>query len=106
VLTVRATAAIGVIVCGQLLFGLLAFGALITARRRAGRRQFVQITVIICLVESLIIAIGLAAANAALGGNDAVTAGLLWYVGIGWVAVQAVVVIWIVWFWWRRRRAQ
>jgi hypothetical protein len=65
----------------------------------------VQIALIIVFVESFIVAIGLAAANAARGGSDAVTAGLLWYAGVGWTVVQVVIVVWVIWIWLERRRA-
>jgi len=84
VLSARALGVVGTIVCGQVLFGLLALAALFAARRRASKRTVIQIALIIGFVESFIIAIGLAAANAARGGSDAVTAGLLWYAGGGW----------------------
>lgn len=87
-----------------MLFGLLAAAALIAARRRASKRAVIQIALIIGFVESFVIAIGMAAANAARGGSDAVTAGLLWYAGGGWALVQVIIVVWIVWIWWERRR--
>jgi hypothetical protein len=101
----RAFAVIFAVVAGQVLFGLLAGGALFAARGRASRRALVQIALIIGFVESFVIAVGLAAANAARGGSTAVTAGLLWYAGGGWTLVQLVIVYWIVWVWWKRRRA-
>ena len=104
-LPARALGVVGTIVCGQVLFGLLAAAALFAARRRASRRTVVQIALIIGFVESFIIAIGLVAANAARGGSDAVTAGLLWYAGGGWAVVQVVIVVWIVWVWVQRGRA-
>ena len=99
----RAYGVIGVIVCGQMLFGLLAVAALFAARRRASRRAIVQIALIIGFVESFIIAIGLAAANSARGGSEAVTAGLLLYAGGGWVVVQLAIAAWVLWVWWAQR---
>jgi len=96
---------VGAVVCGQLLFGLLAAAALFAARRRAGRRVVIQIALIIGFVESFIVAIGLAAANAVRGGSDAVTLGFLWYAGGGWTVVQVAIVAWVGWVWvrgWRR----
>jgi len=95
---------VGVVVLGQVLFGALAIGALVAARRRTSTRVIVQIALIILFVESFIIAIGLAAANAARGGSDAVTAGLLWYAGGGWGIVQLAIIVWVAWAWVRNRR--
>jgi hypothetical protein len=64
----------------------------------------VQIAVIIVVVESFIVAIGLSAANAARHGSEAVTAALLWYVGIGWVVVQVAILAWWAWAWRQSRR--
>ena len=100
----RAYGVIGAVLCGQLLFGLLAAAALFAARRRASKRAVVQIALIIAFVESFVIAIGLAAFNAMRGGSDAVTAALLWYAAGGWGIVQVVIVVWIVWVWWDKRR--
>jgi hypothetical protein len=100
----RALGVIGAVVCGQMLFGLLALAALFAARRRASKRAVIQIALIIGFVESFVIAIGLAAANAARGGSDTVTAGLLWYAGGGWALVQVIIVVWIAWIWWQRRK--
>ena len=100
----RGLAAIGALVCGQVLFGGLAAAALVAARRRASRRAVVQVAVIIGFVESFIIAVGLAAANATRGGSDAITAWLLWYAAAGWVVVQVVILAWWAWAWWRSRR--
>lgn len=100
----RALGVVGVVVLGQLLFGALAIGALVAARRRTSTRVIVQIALIVGFVESFIIALGLAAANAARGGSDAVTASLLWYSGGGWAVVQVVIVVWLIWAWVRRRR--
>lgn len=96
--------AVGVIVCGQVLFGLLAAAALIAARRRASRRVVIQIAVIIAFVESFVVAVGLSAVNAARGGSVALSAALLWYAGIGWLVVQVVIVVWWAWAWLRTRR--
>jgi hypothetical protein len=99
---------VGVTVCGQLLFGLLAGAALFAARRRTTARTFWQIALIIAFVESFVIAIGLAALNAARGGSAAVTAALLWYTGAGWMVVQIVILVWWAWVWRqnvKRRRA-
>jgi uncharacterized membrane protein len=96
-------AVVGVLVFGQVLFGLIAAAALVAARKRASRRSVIQVAVIIGVVESLVIAVGAAAVNAARGGSDALTAGLLWYAVAGWIAVQAVILAW--WFWaWRESR--
>jgi hypothetical protein len=103
VLSARGVGVITVVVCGQVLFGLLALAALVAARERATKRAIVQIALIIGFVESFVIAVGVAAANAARGGNDTVTAALLAYAGGGWLIVQVVIVVWIVWVWWRRR---
>lgn len=103
-LTARALGVVGAVVCGQLLFGLLAIGALIAARRRASKRTIIQIALIIGFVESFIVAVGLAAANAARGGDDSVTAGLLLYAGGGWAIVQVVILVWVGWVWLSRRR--
>jgi hypothetical protein len=95
----RALAVVGVLVAGQLLFGLVAAAALVAARKRASRRAVVQVAVIIAVVESLALAVGLAAANAARGGSTTVTSGLLWFAGAGWLAVQAVIIVWWLWAW-------
>jgi len=89
-------AVIGVVVCGQMLFGLLAGVALVAARRRTTRRTFVQVAVIIALVESFILAVGASALVAARGGSEAVSAALLWYAGVGWLVVQVGILVW--WF--------
>ena len=102
----RAMAVVGVLVSGQVLFGLVAAAALIAARNRTSKRAVIQVAVIIAVVESLVLAVGAAAVNAARGGSDVVTSGLLWYAGAGWIAVQIVILVW--WFWaWRQsvRRA-
>lgn len=104
-LSARGLGVVSAVVCGQVLVGLLAAAALVAAHRRASRRTVVQIALIIGFVESFIIAIGLAAANSARGGSDAVTAGLLFYGGGGWVVVQFAIVVWIAWIWWRGREA-
>jgi hypothetical protein len=99
--------AIGVIVAvlgGLLLFGALALGALVASRHRTSGRVIAQIAVIIVLAESFVIALALAVLNAVRGGSDSVTAGLLWYAGGGWALVQIVIIAWIAWVWWRRRR--
>jgi hypothetical protein len=100
----RGLGVVGVVVCGQVLFGMLAIAALVAARRRTSARVVVQIALIIGFVESFIIAIGLAAANAARGGSDSVTAGLLWYAAGGWAVVQLAIVGWVVWAWVQNRR--
>lgn len=99
----RGLAVVGVVVLGQVLFGLLATAALVAARRRTSRRVVIQIAVIIGFVESFIIAIGLSAANAAAGGSERVSAWLLWYVAIGWLAVQALILVWWAVSWQRSR---
>jgi hypothetical protein len=90
-------------VCGQVLFGLLAIAALIAARRRTSRRVVIQIAVIIAFVESFILAVGASAGIAARGGNEAVSAALLGYAGVGWLVVQVVIVVWWAVAWWRSR---
>jgi hypothetical protein len=105
-LPARAFGVIFAVVAGQVLFGLLAAGALFAARQRAGKRVVIQIGLIIGLVESFVIAVGIAAANSARGGNAAITAGLLWYAGGGWTIVQFVIVYWIAWVWWKRWRTR
>lgn len=98
-------AVVGVLVAGQVLFGLVAAAALVAARKRASRRAVTQVAVIIAVVESLTLAVGAAAINAARGGSDAITRGLLWYAGAGWIAVQVVIIGW--WFWsWRQSVAR
>ena len=99
----RALGVVGVIVCGQVLFGLLAGAALFAARRRTSRRVIAQIAIIIGFVESFIIAIGLSAANASRGGSEWVTAALLWYAAGGWLLVQVLILAWWVWAWRQRR---
>jgi len=103
VVPARALGVVGTVVCGQLLFGLLAIAALFVARRRTSKRVVVQIALIIGFVESFILAVGLAAANAAREGSQALTAGLLWYAGGGWLIVQIVIVCWVAWAWWHQR---
>ncbi len=98
-------AVVGVLVAGQMLFGLVAAAALIAARKRASRRAVVQVAIIIGVVESLVIAVGAAAVNAARGGTESVTAALLWFAGAGWIAVQAVIIVWLVWAWRHSRRS-
>ncbi len=100
----RALGVVGVIVFGQVLFGLFAALALFAARRRASRRALIQIAVIIGFVESFVISIGLAAANSARGGSEAVTSGLLWYAGGGWLVVQLLILVWLAWVWRLGRR--
>jgi hypothetical protein len=103
-LSQRALGVIGVVVLGQLLIGLLATAALVAARKRVSRRAFVQIALVIGFVVSFAVATGLSAVNSARGGSEAVTAGLLWYVGGGWGVVQIVIVVWVVAVWLRNRR--
>lgn len=100
----RALGVVGVLLAGQLLFGLVAAAALLTARKRASRRAVIQVAVIIGVVESFVIAVAAAAFNAARGGSDSVTAGLLRYAGAGWMAVQLIIIVGVVWAWWRSRR--
>jgi hypothetical protein len=100
----RGLAVVGVMVCGQVLFGLLATVALIAARRRTSRRVVVQIAVIIAFVESFILAVGASAVVAARGGSEAVSAALLAYAGIGWLVVQVAIVVWWAVAWSRARR--
>jgi hypothetical protein len=102
----RALGVITAVVCGQVLIGLLAAAALLAARRRASKRAVVQIALIIGFVESFIIAIGLAAWNTAARGSETLTAALLWYAGAGWGVVQLVIVVWITWVWWQRRKGR
>jgi hypothetical protein len=104
VLSQRALGVIGVVVLGQLLIGLFVTAALVAARTRMGNRTFVQVAVIIGFVVSFAVATGLSAVNSACGGSEAVTAGLLWYVGGGWVVVQVAIVVWVVGVWVRNRR--
>jgi hypothetical protein len=99
----RGLAVVGVMVCGQVLFGLLATAALIAARRRTSRRVVVQIAVIIAFVESFILAVGASAVVAERGGSEAVSAALLGYAGVGWLVVQVVIVVWWAVVWWRSR---
>lgn len=98
-MTGRGMAVVGVLVAGQVLFGLVAAAALIAARKRASRRAVIQVAVIIGVVESFAIAVGAAAVNAARGGSATVTGGLLWYAGAGWIAVQAIILVWWYWAW-------
>jgi hypothetical protein len=100
----RGMAVVVVLVAGMAFFGLAAAVALVAARNRVSRRAFVQVAVIIGVVESLVLALGAAALNGARGGDPALTTALLWYVGAGWIVVQAVVLGWLVWAWWRARR--
>lgn len=96
---------VGVLVAGQVLFGLVAAAALVAARKRASRRAVIQVAVIIGVVESFALAVGAAAVNAARGGNSNLTRGLLSYAGVGWIAVQALILVW--WFWaWRRSKSR
>jgi len=98
-------AVVGVLVAGQVLLGLVAAAALVAARKRASRRAVTQVAVIIGVVESLVLAVGAAAVNAARGGSPGVTAALLWYAGAGWIAVQVIIAVW--WFWaWRQSVAR
>ncbi len=103
-MTSRGMAVVAVLVAGQALFGLVAAAALVAARHRASRRVIAQIAAIIGVVESFVFALGAAAINAARGGSTALTAGLLWYVGVGWIVVQGVIIVWWAWAWWRSRR--
>lgn len=100
----RGLAVVAVLVAGQALFGCVAAVALWAARKRASTRVVGQIAVIIVVVESLVLAVGAAAFNAARGGNEAVTRSLLWYAGAGWIAVQLVIIVWWIWAWRRNRR--
>jgi len=99
----RALAVVSVFVCGQMLLGLLAAAALVAARRRTSRRAFVQVAVIIGFVESFALATGLSAV-AASRGNVAASKALLVYVGVGWLVVQLVIIVWWLWAWRRSRR--
>ena len=74
------------------------------ARRRTSRRTFIQVALIIALVESFILAVGASALVAARGGSEAVSAALLGYAGIGWLIVQVGILVW--WFVaWRASKA-
>ena len=98
-------AVVGAVVAGQVLFGLLAAGALFAARRRTSRRVIVQVALIIVFVESFILAVGASALVSARGGSEAVSAALLWYAGIGWLIVQVGILAW--WFFaWRQSRSR
>ena len=97
-------AVVGVLVAGMAVFGLAAAVALVAARHRVSRRAFIQVAVIIGVVESLFLALGAAAINGARGGDAALTTGLLWYVGVGWIAVQVAIIVLLAWAWWRARR--
>lgn len=101
----RGMAVVAVLVAGQALFGGVAAVALWAARKRASRRVVGQIAVIIAVVESLVLAVGGAAFNAARGGSETLTRGLLWYAGAGWIVVQVVIVVWWLWAWRRNRQA-
>lgn len=102
----RWLVAILVFVAGQAFFGFVAGFAVLMARKRAARRAFLQIMVIIVLVESLLLALGGAALNTALHGPEALTAVLVWYSAAGWIAVQIAVLVRWGMAAWRGRRAR
>lgn len=99
-MTTRGFAVFGVVVCGQLLFGMLAAAALIAARHRVEKVAFTRIALVIGFTVAFVVAIGVAVANAAVGGSRALTAGLVWFAALGWVVSQVAILIW----WWRYAR--
>ena len=90
----RGLAVVAVLLGVQGFVGLAMAAALIVSRRRASRRAFTQIAVIIGVVESFLLAAVGAAVNSALGGSAALTSGLLWYVAGGWILVQILICVW------------
>ena len=97
-------AVVGVLVGTMVIFGVAGATALVVTRKRMSRQTLGRIAGALVAVESLVIAVGAAAANAARGGSDTLTRGLLRYAGGGWIAVQVVVVAWWVVAWQRSRR--
>ncbi|NTU70417.1 MAG: hypothetical protein HGB10_01130 [Coriobacteriia bacterium] len=102
----RGMAVVAVLIAGQALFGLVAAVALVAARKRASKRAVIQVALIIGAVESFVLAVGAAAVNAARGGSEALTTGLLWYAAGGWIIVQVGICVWWFWAWWMGRGAE
>jgi hypothetical protein len=89
---------------GMLAYGVLATGILIVTRRRAERGTWIRALLVVSVTVLFILLMAAGWISVALGAPRQTTGLLLTLGAAGFVAEQLVIIAWIGWMAWRRKR--